>query len=189
MSELTDLTPAERHRTLASRFLEIADGVDDWDAPTPVKEWTNRDVVAHLTWLPGMLAGMGVELDVPQHDDPVEQLRAQTEVVQERLDGPDGEQMVETGMMGQLSFSQVIDRFYNFDLFAHAWDLAKGSGQEIEVDEDYSAGAHAGMSAMGPALHASGQFGSPQPVADDAPASDRLLALIGRDRDWRADSR
>lgn len=184
MSELSSVTPAERHRILADRFLSIADGVRDWDAPTPVKEWTNRDVVEHLAWLPVMLEGMGVTLDVPAKDDPVEQLRAQTGAVQELLDAPDGERVVDTHMMGQMPLSQVIDQFYNFDLFAHGWDLAKGSGQQIELDEEYAAGAHQGMSAMGPALHESGQFGSPQPVADDASAQDRLIALLGRDPAW-----
>lgn len=186
MSELTDATVAERHRLLADQFLSVAEGVQDWDAQTPVKEWTNRDVVEHLGWLPEMLAGMGVTLDVPRRDDPVEQLRAQTAVVQDLLDGPDADRVVETGMMGQLPLAQVIDQFYNFDLFAHAWDLAKGSGQQIELDEEYAAGAHRGMSAMGPALQESGQFGPPQPVADDASAQDRLIALIGRDPGWRA---
>jgi len=37
---------------------------------------------------------------------------------------------------------------------------------------------------MGPALHESGQFGTPQPVADDASPQDRLIALIGRDPGW-----
>ena len=185
MSDLTDATPAERHRILADRFLAVADGVQDWDAPTPVKEWTTRDVVEHLAWLPGMLEGMGYTLDVPQKDDPVEQLRAQTDAVDEAL-AADGDKVLQTNMMGEMPLARVIDQFYNFDLFAHAWDLAKGSGQDLEMDEDYAAGAHEGMSAMGPMLHESGQFGTPQPVADDAPAQDRLIALIGRDPDWSA---
>lgn len=184
MSELTEAATAERHRMLSERFLQIADGVQDWDAQTPVAEWANRDVVEHLTWLPGMLAGMGVQLDVEPADDPVQALRNQTTAVQTMLDGPDSDRMIDTGMMGQMPLSQVIEQFYNFDLFAHAWDLAKGSGQEIELDEEYAAGAHQGMSAMGPALQESGQFGTPQPVADDASAQDRLLALIGRDPAW-----
>jgi hypothetical protein len=37
---------------------------------------------------------------------------------------------------------------------------------------------------MGPALEASGQFGPPQPVGDDAPIQQRLIALLGRDPQW-----
>lgn len=33
-------------------------------------------------------------------------------------------------------------------------------------------------------VRASGQFGTPQPVADDAPIQERLMALLGRDPHW-----
>ena len=184
MSELTEATASERHRILAERFLDVADGVSDWDAPTPVKEWRTRDVVEHLTWLPGMLSGMGVDLQIPQADSSVDQLRAQTARVQEVLDGPEGEQVIDSQMLGMMPLTQVIDLFYNADLSLHAWDLARGSGQDLVLDEDYASANYEGMYGMGPALHASGQFGTPQPVADDAPIQDRLIAYIGRDPAW-----
>ncbi|HHU09846.1 MAG TPA: TIGR03086 family protein [Intrasporangiaceae bacterium] len=184
MSQLTEATAAERHRILADQFLTLADGVADWEAPTPVKEWRAADIVEHMAWLPGMLQSMGATLDVPPTDSPLDHLRAQTAAVQHLLDGPDGDREIDTNMMGVMPLRQVIDQFYNFDLYAHAWDLAKASGQRIELDADYATAAHAGLSAMGPALHESGQFGSPQPVADDASPQDRLIAYIGRDPSW-----
>lgn len=185
MSELTDATPSQRHRVLAERFAALGANVHDWDAPSPVKEWRAVDVVEHLGWLPGMLSGMGVLLEVPQGGSVLERFRAQSEAVQSILDGPEATREVETRFMGVLPLAQVIDQFYTFDLFAHAWDLARASGQELELDEDYAAGAYAEMSAMGPALHESGQFGRPHPVAEDASSADRLIALIGRDPQWR----
>ena len=184
MSELTDATIAQRHRLLAEQFLNLAGGVPDWDAPTPVKEWQTRDVVEHLRWLPDMLAGMGVDLQIPQADSAVDQLRAQTVRVQEVLAGPRGEQVIDTPMLGALPMAQVIDSFYTTDLFLHAWDLARGSGQELVLDEDFASRAYEGMVGMGPALHESGQFGTPQPVAEDASVQDRLIAYIGRDPAW-----
>ncbi|MBA2696948.1 MAG: maleylpyruvate isomerase N-terminal domain-containing protein [Actinobacteria bacterium] len=49
---------------VAGRFSQVTQGVQHWDAPTPVAGWTARDVVGHLTgWFPGFLqAGAGVEL-------------------------------------------------------------------------------------------------------------------------------
>src|SRR5690606_12278309 len=120
------------------RFFRIVEGVSDWDAPSPVKEWTARDVVDHLGWLPGMLRGMGFDLGVPEEDSPLSKLRAQTDRVQEVLDGPEGEQRLETTRFGTMPVAQAIDRFYVFDLYAHAWDLARASGQELELDEDYA---------------------------------------------------
>ena len=189
MSQLSDATPADRHRLLAQHFLDLIDGVEDWDAPTPVKEWRALDVVEHLRWLPGMLASMDVDLDIPHADSPIEQFKAQTVRVQEVLDGPEGSNEVQSRMFGTMPLAQVIDQFYTFDLYAHGWDLAKATGQQSLVDADYAEGAFQGMSAMGSALHASGQFGTPQPVADDASAQERLIALIGRDPAWGGISR
>ena len=55
---------ATQHRERAARFAAVIDGVTDWAAPTPVKEWTARDVVAHLTsWFPEFLAAGARSLD------------------------------------------------------------------------------------------------------------------------------
>lgn len=42
------MTPAERHRAVTGTFGDRVAGVTDWSVPTPVAEWTARDVVAHL---------------------------------------------------------------------------------------------------------------------------------------------
>ena len=56
--------PAERHRQVAGLFTERACGTRSWDAPSPVPEWTARDVVRHLTeWFPAFLAsGAGLSV-------------------------------------------------------------------------------------------------------------------------------
>lgn len=185
MSELSDATAADRHRILAQQFLDLIDGTQDWDAQSPVKEWRAADIVEHLTWLPGLLGSLGVDVGVAPVDSPVERFKAQTVRVQEILDGPEAGREIEMPGMGRMSVTDAIDRLYNFDLYAHAWDLASATGQQHRLDEDYAADAHRGMSAMGPALQESGQFGTPVEVADDAPASERLLGLIGRDPHWK----
>ena len=171
---------------LADRFAALIDGVQDWDAPSPVKEWTAGDIVDHMEWLAGLLAGWGVQLVVPEATGRAPRFAAQTGAVQALLDGPEADRVIDTQVFGVMPLSVVIDQFYNFDHFAHAWDLAKASGQDASLDEDYAAGAYAGMSAMGTTLHESGQFGTPQPVADDAPPQDKLIAFIGRDPHWAA---
>lgn len=184
MSALTEYTTAERHRVLADRFAALIEGVSDWDAQSPVKEWKAGDIVDHLSWLPGLLGGMGVRLEVPDATGRAARFGAQTEAVHTLLTGPDGDRPIDTQMMGVMPLSQVIDLFYNFDVFAHSWDLAKASGQDIELDAEYAAGAYQSMSAQGPSLQATGHFGAPHPVADDASPQDKLLGLIGRNPDW-----
>ncbi|NLJ52570.1 MAG: TIGR03086 family protein [Intrasporangiaceae bacterium] len=185
MSELTEATVADRHRLLAQQFIDLIDGTQDWDSQSPVPEWRAQDIVEHLAWLPSLLGSLGVDLDVAAIDSPVERFKAQTVRVQEILDGPEAGREINLPGMRRMTVTEAIDRLYNFDLYAHAWDLASATGQEHRLDEDYAVSAHQGMSAMGPALHESGQFGTPREVAEDAPASERLLGLIGRDPHWR----
>lgn len=184
MSRFTDATPAEQHRVASDRLISIAEQVTTWDAPTPVKEWRARDVPEHLTWLAGFLGGMGVGLEIPRVDDPAEQVRVQAAAVQALLEDPAAGEDVDSPM-GRMPLARVVNDFYTFDVIAHGWDLARSQGLDVAFDEDWATGALQGMSAMGPALHASGQFGSPQPVADDAPIQERLIALLGRDPHWR----
>lgn len=185
MSNLTAASTAEAHRILAARFAALIDGVTDWDVPTPVKEWTAGDVVDHLAWLPGMLGSMGVTLDVPAEGDRAQRFAAQTTAVQDVLEAPDADRVVDTGVMGPMPLSQIISQFYNFDLFAHGWDLARATGQDDALDEEVAAGTLAAMRPNSEMLQASGQFGPPQPVADGAPMGEQLMAFLGRDPNWR----
>lgn len=184
VSQFTDATPAERHRIASARLAEIADRVTDWDARTPVKEWRARAIPEHLTWLGGFLGGMGVSVDIPRVDDPAEQVHVQAAIVQELLEDATADEEVDSPM-GRMPLGEVIDSFYTFDVIAHGWDLARSQGEDVAFDEDWATTAFHGMSAMGPALAASGQFGTPQPVAADAPVQERLIALLGRDPHWR----
>ena len=56
--------PAERHREIGRVFTHRVQGTRSWDVPSPVAEWTARDVVRHLTaWFPSFLAaGSGIQL-------------------------------------------------------------------------------------------------------------------------------
>lgn len=185
----TDSTPATRHRDAAQRFTQLAVEVTDWDVPTPVQEWTARDVVQHLVqWFPAMLMqGSGIALvEGPEvADDPAGAFMRQTEQVQALLDAPDtAARTYSSPMMGEMPLADMIDRFYTFDVWFHAWDLAKATGQDPRLDEEVCAQTLAGMREVEPMLRGSGQFGQQQPVADDAPASEQLAAFLGRDPNW-----
>jgi uncharacterized protein (TIGR03086 family) len=189
MSELTDAAPAQRHRIVAGHFAEVIDGVRDWDAPSPVREWKASDVVDHLTsWLPGFLDSMaGVTLEVlTEAADTGDRFRAQADAVQALLDAPDAGRPVETHMFGTMPLERLIDQFYTADVFMHTWDLATASGQPSGLDPEWAAQMREGMAAMGDALRQGGMFGPVVPVADDANPVDRLIGLIGRDPNWTA---
>lgn len=186
MSQLTEASPADRHRRVAALFTQLIDGTTDWSVPTPVKEWRAGDIVDHLTsWPSGMLGAHGVHLPTPA-EDRASAFAAQTSALQDILDDPErATQILCLGPMGDVPLFAVLDGFYTADLFMHAWDLARATGQEVELDRDSAAAMQAGLSAMGPTLQESGQFGTPVRVPDDAPAVDRLMGIIGRDPNWQ----
>ena len=125
MSQLTDATPSDRHRLIASRFASLIDGVQRWDAPSPVADWDAAGVVEHLGWLPGFLQHIaGVELQVADADSPAGRFAAQSDAVQAIMDAPKASEVVETTMFGVMPLQHLIDQFYTADVFMHSWDLA-----------------------------------------------------------------
>ncbi|WP_010525508.1 TIGR03086 family metal-binding protein [Nesterenkonia sp. F] len=180
--------PAARHRSVAATFSEHVAGVEDWDAPAPVPGWRARDVVGHLTrWFPEFLRPDGLELPPGPDDsvDPVgawEHLRNQ---VQELLEGPESRRSFSHPELGTMPLEVAVDRYYTPDVFMHTWDLGRAAGQDVQLDEDYSAELLAGLDRMDDALRASGQFGPRVPVPADAPVQERLAGFIGRDPFWR----
>ncbi len=186
---LRDLAPAERHRVVASGFAAVTRAVTAWEGPSPVPEWTARDVVAHLQWIRGFLeGGVGVTLPAgpPVEADPVGSWAAQAAGLQALLDDPaSSDRMLSNPHIGELPLPEALDRFYISDVFMHTWDLARAAGVDPPLDPDFAAQLLAGMAPIEQMLRDSGQYGPAQPVADDAAPVDRLAAFIGRDPAWR----
>lgn len=183
---------AAEHREITGRFTELVLGADPaaWDDPSPVPEWRARDVVGHLVeWLPGLLeSGAGVRLPAgpPVAEDPVQAWLVHRDGVQALLDDPGTHaRMLSNPHIGELPLDEAIDRFYTSDVFLHTWDLARATGQDATLDPERCAAMLAGMEPLDAMLRQSGQYGPRVPVADDAPAQDRLVAFIGRDPRWR----
>ena len=190
---MTEETPADRHRRVATIFTERVRGARDWDVPAPVDGWTARDVVAHLTtWFPGFLAAAGVAL-APGPDvdaDPVGAWEAQVAAVQALLDDPvTAGRTIENPHLGAMTLAGATDMIYTSDVFMHTWDLARATGQDDRLDPAFCARLLDGMAAMEDAIRASGQYGPRVAVPDDADAQTRMLGFIGRDPAWRPGSR
>ena len=175
---------AERHRAVAAAFGERVRGTRDWDAPAPVDGWTARSVVDHLTsWFPAFLAG-GAGIELPAADpDPVVAWQAQTDAVQALIEDPAG-RVLTNPHIGEVPLDEAIDRFYTADVFMHTWDLARATGQDDRLDPEFCAVMLAGMEPIAEMIYASGQYGPPVPVPDDADVQSRLLGFIGRDPAW-----
>jgi uncharacterized protein (TIGR03086 family) len=180
---------AQRHREIGGLFTDRVRGTRSWDVPSPVAEWTARDVVRHLTeWLPPFLAaGSGIRLPAGPgvDDEPAGAWQAQYDAVQALLDDPaSAEAVLSNPHLGELPLDRAIDQFYTSDVFMHTWDLARATGQDDRLDSDFCADLLAGMEPIEQLLRSSGQYGPRVPVRDDADPQARMLAFIGRDPDW-----
>lgn len=183
---MTRAEAAARHAAYAARFADLVAGVRNWDAPTPVREWAARDVVAHLTgWLPAFLGAGGVHIPAGEPADPAGSWARQSAAVQELLDdGARASGRFAHPRLPTLPLADAIDTYYTPDVFMHTWDLARASGADDTLDEATCAAMLAGMEAMTEAIRSSGEFGEQQPVPDDATPQQRLIAFIGRDPLW-----
>ena len=176
------------HDRVASRFGEVVEAVADWDSPTPVPEWINRDIVHHLTtWFPEFLASGGITISAGRRDDPVGSWHIQATAVAELL-ATRGAESFTHPHVGTRSVAETVAMFYTPDVFMHTWDLARASGLDDRLDDETCAELLATMAEMGNVIRASGQFGVQRPVSTDADAQTQLLAFIGRDPGWRPPS-
>ncbi|SDZ14272.1 TIGR03086 family metal-binding protein [Herbiconiux ginsengi] len=183
--------PGERHREVAAIFSARVAGVEpgEWDVPSPVAEWSARDVVGHLVgWFPPFLEnGSGVVLPrgASVADDPADAWRAQADGVQALLDDPaTSGRMLHNRHVGDIPLPQAIDQFYTADVFMHTWDLATATGQNARLDLDFCAALLGGMEPMEEIIRSSGQYGPRVPVPAGSDAQTRLLGFIGRDPFW-----
>jgi uncharacterized protein (TIGR03086 family) len=181
--------PAERHRQVAGLFTERVGATRSWDAPSPVPEWTARDVVRHLTeWLPAFLAS-GAGLDLPRgpsaDENPVAAWQTHCDGVQAVLDDPEtAHRELVNPHIGRLPLDTAIDQFYTADVFMHTWDLSRATGQDDRLDPDFCAQLLGGMEQMEEVIRSSGQFGTRVEVPGGADTQTRLLGFIGRDPYW-----
>jgi uncharacterized protein (TIGR03086 family) len=120
-------------------------------------------------------------------ENPVGAWQAHAAGVQAILDDPAlSSSTFHSRMFGDLRLDAAINQFYATDIFMHSWDLARATGQPDRLDADFATELRDGLASMGDVLRASDQFGAEQPVPEDADATDRLIAFIGRDPRWRA---
>ena len=182
MSEIAD-----RYRRLAAAFTDKVAAVpaEGWDAPTPCDDWTARQLVGHVVDAQGMFLGfVGRSLpdDLPSvDDDPLAAWTAARDVVQGDLDDPERAAVEFDGMFGRQTFAQAVDRFLNFDLVVHGWDLARATGQDERIAPEDVARVQAAAEAFGDKMRGPGAFGDAVEPPADADDQDRLLAFLGRD--------
>jgi uncharacterized protein (TIGR03086 family) len=159
---------------------------EQWAAPTPCSDWTVRRLVDHLIGMnlvfTALLAG---ETPPPRpaadhvDADPVGAYRDSAAGLLAAFSQPGVLDRVYHGPLGAATGAERLQiRLY--DLLAHGWDLARATGQPVELPEDAAERSLKFVRVQLTEDARPGRFGPVQPVAGDAPAIERLVAFLGR---------
>ena len=184
--DLDDLTVAQ---TAVSALLAGL-APDDWARPSPCEDWDVAGVARHLAVgerafaisLGGTrydLAAVSAELAGTATGDLPEAYDAGAVALREALTSADPAGAFPTGL-GPMP-APAIAELRTIEALTHGWDVARGAGTRLAVDDAVAERAIAQSLVLMERLPPERTpFGSPQPVSDDAPAIDRLAALLGR---------
>jgi uncharacterized protein (TIGR03086 family) len=168
-------------------FTERVDGIRDWTAATPDKEWSVGDLVRHVVqeqqWIPPLLAGLSIDQAKRRVEPLGDDLAAEWRIHSERATA--AWQSAPADASVQLSYDTVTVLDYLreqvSDVTIHSWDLARATSAAEELDDALVQAVWTVFEPQQDALEASGLFDSPVPMPADAPLQSRLLALTGRD--------
>jgi len=182
------------HRTVEA-WADRVNAVEphQWEAPTPCRDWTVRDLTNHVVgedlWTAPLVHGstiaeVGDRLDGDLlGDDPVRSALAAameaTTAVAERLPG---------GGTVQLSYGEEqLDEYVHqlaTDHLVHGWDLAVATGGDTRLDPHLVAEVAAWFAEREDLYRGAGAIG-PRGVSHGG-AQGELLASFGRDAEWGA---
>ena len=178
-------------QTLSSAFDEAVAVVskvkpDQWTFPSPCSEWDVRGVVNHMTMGAQMVAACvaGNEFSPaadPLGDDPAGALRAAADAALAAFTSdPSALGRMIKMPFGEMPGAAVAGIFTN-DEFAHAWDVAKATGQSTDLNPAMAEGClAAARQFITPDLREHGLFDAEKSVPATATAADRLAAFMGR---------
>ncbi|MCW2912674.1 MAG: hypothetical protein JWN52_742 [Actinomycetia bacterium] len=171
---------------------------DDLDRPTPCSEWRVRELLEHqIAQNHGFAfaaSGQRSELAMwkprPLDEDPVGHYAESAAAVIAAF--------AEDGVLDRRFWlpeirdggpfpAQMAIGFHFVDCVVHGWDLAKALGLPPNVDADLAEAALplATQVPDGPDVRGPGQaFSTGVAASIDAPALDRVIAVLGRSPDW-----
>ena len=170
----------------ATEHLIAAVREEQWTAATPCSEWNVRELVNHVVAGNHMFASIlrDAPATAPPPPPPDSELL-------------DAYHSSAAGLLAAFGQPGVLERVFMVpfgsvpgivalhlritEVLVHGWDLARASGQRAEFPADLAEQAlDFSRGKLGNIPSGRQPFQPPQPVADDAPAIDRLAALLGR---------
>lgn len=173
----------DRYRILADDFSARVNGVAEsgWDAQSPCTEWKARDVVAHVIGVHRhFLAGLdGTEEPT---GDPGELTAAWASTradIEAALADPDRSTSLVESPFGTMPFEALVGRLMSVDILVHTWDLARATGQDERINDEFCGHALSGMRPLDGMIRGPGMFDpAVEPTSSDNQT--QLLSFLGR---------
>jgi uncharacterized protein (TIGR03086 family) len=174
---------------LISDYERAADGFaavlaacqDDLGGQSPCEGWTGADVVDHVlgaAW--GFTEAFGGERRAVD-GTPSEQFAAGRAALVEAASAPGAREKLTTSPIGTDVPAAVLLGLAASDTLLHTWDLARASGQDVELDADLLERSWRNALPMDEQMRRPGIFGPKVDVPEDAPMAVQALAFFGRD--------
>jgi uncharacterized protein (TIGR03086 family) len=161
--------------------------------PTPCTEWDVRALLNHLIlWtsysLERRAEGESVAPELMEHDfaaapDFSADYRAQLDRALAAWADP-AVWDSELDLMGTKTPASEVGGLIIAELVLHGWDLATATGQDYAVSDRAAEAALRAVEANAGLFRQYKGFAEPVPMAADATARDRVLALSGREPAW-----
>ncbi|AKU15512.1 TIGR03086 family metal-binding protein [Luteipulveratus mongoliensis] len=146
--------------------------------PTPCAEYRVRDLVEHVDQVAhgfiGLAGGSSSE-----EDSPVAHVMGLGDAWDDSAawDGSSGGDVgLSNATWGKIALTEMV---------VHGWDLAVASGQTFELPEDTLQACLAHVATFVPNAPVPELWGTPVELAPGASSLHRILAVTGRDPEWR----
>jgi uncharacterized protein (TIGR03086 family) len=166
---------------------------EQWDLPTPCSDWTVRQLVNHVVGGNRLFTRVLHGEPLPPRDqlgrraaedqlgdDPAGAYDASAGELLAALRAPGVLQRTWTVPAATLPGPAVV-HLRTVEILVHGWDLAHAIGRPMPFPDELAAGELAfSRDLLGRLPEGRSPFAASSPVADDAPAVDRLAALLGR---------
>lgn len=159
-----------------------------WASPTPCTDWPVRAVVNHLVGMNLVFAALIGGEPLPTRaefadEDLATRYDASAELLLVAFSAPGALDRHIAGPMGSATGEERLQiRLY--DLIAHGWDVARATGQLLDLPEALVEGSLAFATVQLDGVDRAGRFAPARSLPDSADAIDRLVGFLGRDVDW-----
>jgi len=159
---------------------------DQWSAATPCADWSVCRLVDHLIGMNRVFTALLADAPVPRApdadrvgEDPVIAFRETSAALLLAFGQPGVLDRQYKGPLGTASGAERLQiRLY--DLLAHGWDLARATGQSVDLPDDLVESSVAFARSQLAGQSRDGRFGPPRNVDENASAIERLVAFLGR---------